>query len=289
MPRIVRGALLQATWTGDQRSMIDKHVACVDEAARAGAQVMCFQELFYGPYFCQIQDPKYYALTERIPDGPTTKLMQTLAKKHGMVLIVPMYEEDQTGVYYNTAAVIDADGRYLGKYRKTHIPQVNGFWEKFYFKPGNLGFPVFDTAVGKVGVYICYDRHFPEGPRLLGLHGAEIIFIPSATSRGLSMHLWEIEQRAHAIFNGVFVGTINRVGQEADFGPNDYYGTSYFCTPRGQYVPDVRTGDLKASDTREQLLVCDLDFDLVREVRNTWQFYRDRRPEMYPDIADTMA
>ncbi|HLD64835.1 MAG TPA: nitrilase-related carbon-nitrogen hydrolase [Pseudomonas sp.] len=289
MARIVRGALLQTTWTGDKQSMIDKHVSYVEQAAKEGAQVMCFQELFYGPYFCQIQDPKFYGYTEPMPSGPTTKLMQDLAKKHKMVLIVPMYEEDNTGVYYNTASVIDADGSYLGKYRKTHIPHINGFWEKFYFKPGNLGYPVFNTAIGRVGVYICYDRHFPEGPRMLGLHGAEIIFIPSATSRGLSMHLWEIEQRAHAIFNGVFVGTINRVGQETEFGPNDYYGSSYFADPRGQYVPDVRTGDLKASDTKEQLMVCDLDFDKIREARNTWQFYRDRRPEMYGDISTVSA
>ena len=285
MARIVRGALLQTTWTGDKQSMIDKHVSYVEQAAKEGAQVMCFQELFYGPYFCQIQDPKFYGYTEPMPSGPTTKLMQDLAKKHKMVLIVPMYEEDNTGVYYNTASVIDADGSYLGKYRKTHIPHINGFWEKFYFKPGNLGYPVFNTAIGRVGVYICYDRHFPEGPRMLGLHGAEIIFIPSATSRGLSMHLWEIEQRAHAIFNGVFVGTINRVGQETEFGPNDYYGSSYFADPRGQYVPDVRTGDLKASDTKEQLMVCDMDFDKIREARNTWQFYRDRRPDMYEDLV----
>ncbi len=289
MTRIVRGALLQATWTGDKQSMIDKHIAYVEQAAQGGAQVMCFQELFYGPYFCQVQDPKFYDYTERIPDGPTTRLMQEVARKNKMVLIVPMYEEEITGMYYNTAAVIDADGTYLGKYRKTHIPQVTGFWEKFYFKPGNLGFPVFDTAAGKIGVYICYDRHFPEGPRLLGLHGAELIFIPSATSRGLSMHLWEIEQRSHAIFNGVFVGTINRVGQEAELGPNDYYGTSYFADPRGQYVPDLRTGAGQASDKDEQLLIADLDLDLVRQVRNTWQFYRDRRPEMYNDLADPMA
>jgi N-carbamoylputrescine amidase len=289
MPRLIRGALLQATWTGDKQSMIDKHVAYVEQAAGQGAQVMCFQELFYGPYFCQVQDPQFYGYTESIPAGPTTRLMQDLARKHKLVLIVPMYEEDQTGVYYNTAAVIDADGSYLGKYRKTHIPHVTGFWEKFYFKPGNLGYPVFNTAVGRVGVYICYDRHFPEGPRMLGLHGAELIFIPSATSRGLSMHLWEIEQRAHAIFNGVFIGTINRVGQEAEFGSNDYYGSSYFTDPRGQYLPDLKTGVEVASDREEQLIVCDLDLDRVREVRNTWQFYRDRRPEMYGDIANPMA
>jgi N-carbamoylputrescine amidase len=258
--------------------MIEKHVRYIKEAAAGGAQVMCLQELFYGPYFCQVQDTKHYAYTERIPDGPTTKLMQELAKKHSIVLIVPMYEEDAPGIYYNTAAVIDADGKYLGKYRKTHIPHVNGFWEKFYFRPGNMGYPVFDTAVGRVGVYICYDRHFPEGARALGLHGAELVFIPSATSRGLSMHLWKIEQTAHAIANGYWVGTINRVGKETEFGPNDYYGTSYFADPRGQIVA-------QASDKDEQLLCADLDMDLVREVRNTWQFYRDRRPDMYDDLV----
>jgi beta-ureidopropionase len=214
-----------------------------------------------------------------VPGGPTVQLMQELARQHGMVLVVPVYEEEQTGVYYNTAAVIDADGKYLGKYRKTHIPQLKGFWEKFYFRPGNLGYPVWQTAVGKVGVYICYDRHFPEGARMLGLHGAEIVFIPSATSRGLSQHLWRIEQTSHAIANGYFVGTINRVGIEAEFGENDYYGQSYFCDPRGQFVGEV------ASDREEQLIVRDLNLDLIQEVRDTWQFYRDRRPEMYGDIA----
>lgn len=279
MPQIVRGALVQCTYTGNKKSMIDKHIAYIEEAAQRGAQVMCLQELFYGPYFCQVQDPKHYTWTEKIPDGPTTQLMQEIAKKHKMVLVVPMYEEEQTGVYYNTAAVIDADGTYLGKYRKTHIPHVNGFWEKFYFRPGNLGYPVFNTAVGKVGVYICYDRHFPEGARMLGLHGAEIVFIPSATSRGLSQHLWRIEQTSHAIANGYFVGTINRVGKEDEFGPNDYYGQSYFCTPRGEFVGEV------ASDKDEELIVRDLNLDLIQEVRNTWQFFRDRRPELYDDIV----
>ena len=167
MSRIVRGALLQASWTGDKELMIQKHEGFAHEASKQGAQVMLFQELFYGPYFCQVQDAQYYSYTELIPDGPTTKRMQDLAKQTGMVLVVPMYEEDAqaSGIYYNTAAVIDADGRYLGKYRKTHIPHVKGFWEKFYFRPGNTGYPVFETAVGKVGVYICYDRHFPEGAR----------------------------------------------------------------------------------------------------------------------------
>jgi beta-ureidopropionase len=274
----VKAALVQCTWTGDKDAMIEKHVRYIDEAGRSGVQVMCLQELFYGPYFCQVQDNKHFAYTEPIPEGPTTKLMQELARKHRMVLIVPMFEEERTGFYYNTAAVIDADGRYLGKYRKTHIPHVNGFWEKFYFRPGNTGYPVFETAVGKVGVYICYDRHFPEGARALGLNGAELVFIPSATSRGLSMHLWFIEQTSHAIANGYWVGTINRVGQEKEFGPNDYYGSSYFADPRGKIVA-------QASDKEEQLLCAELDMDLVREVRHTWQFYRDRRPDMYADLV----
>ncbi len=281
MARMVRGALLQATWTGDKQSMIDKHVDYARKAAQEGAQVMCFQELFFGPYFCQVQDSKWYGITEAIPDGPTTRLMQDLARDTKMVLIVPMYEQENTGVYYNTAAVIDADGTYLGKYRKTHIPQVTGFWEKYYFRPGNLGYPVFDTAVGKVGVYICYDRHFPEGARVLGLNGAELVFIPSATSRGLSQHLWRIEQTSHAIANGYFVGTINRVGIEKDLGDDDFYGQSYFCTPRGEFVGEV--GDAY----KEELLVRDLDLDLIKEVRDTWQFYRDRRPEMYGEITDS--
>jgi N-carbamoylputrescine amidase len=280
MPRIVRGALLQTDWTGDKESMIRKHEDAAHQASAQGAQVMCFQELFYGPYFCQVQDPQYYAYTECIPDGPTTKRMQDLAKQTRMVLVVPMYEEDEhvPGVYYNTAAVIDADGRYLGKYRKTHIPHVQGFWEKFYFRPGNLGYPVFETAVGKVGVYICYDRHFPEGARALGLNGAEIVFIPSATSRGLSEYLWRIEQVSHAVANGYFVGTINRVGIEP-LGEDDFYGESYFCDPRGQFVGAL--GD----DHKPELIVRDLDFDRILEVRNTWQWYRDRRPDAYGDLV----
>ena len=280
MARIVKGALLQANWTGDKESMIQKHEEYVHKAAKQGAQFMLFQELFYVPYFCQVQDKQYYSYTELIPDGPTTKRMQSLAKETGMVLVVPMYEEDSqtSGIYYNTAAVIDADGKYLGKYRKTHIPNVNGFWEKFYFRPGNLGYPVFDTAVGKVGVYICYDRHFPEGARALGLNGAEIVLIPSATSRGLSEHLWRIEQVSHAVANGYYVGTINRVGIEP-LGENDFYGQSYFVDPRGQFVGEV--GDAH----NEELLVRSLNLDLIQEVRQTWQWYRDRRPDAYEDLV----
>lgn len=283
MARIVRGALVQAKWTGDKDSMIQKHVEYARKAADQGAQVMCFQELFYGPYFCQVQRPEFFTYTEPIPNGPTTELMQKLAQELKMVLVVPMYEQDGVGVYYNTAAVIDSDGTYKGKYRKTHIPQLPGFWEKYYFRPGNLGYPVFDTAVGKIGVYICHDRHFPEGARVLGLNGAEIVFIPSATSRGLSQHLWRIEQTSHAIFNTYYVGTINRVGIE-EYGDDDFYGESYFCDPRGQFIGEL------ASAHDEELIVRDLDLDVIQEVRNTWHFYFNRRPELYePIVAATVS
>ena len=274
----IKAGLIQATWTGDKTTMIEKHLRYIAEAARQGVQVVCLQELFYGPYFCAVQDTQYYSLAEHIPEGPTTQLMQETARKHGMVLVVPIYEEEIPGVYYNAAAVIDADGTYLGKYRKSHLPHLPWFWEKFYLRPGNLGFPVFETAVAKIGVYICYDRHFPEGARALGLAGAELVFIPSATDRSESMHLWRIEQPAHAVANTYWVGTINRVGFERDFGPSDYYGSSYFVDPRGQVVAE-------ASDTEEQLLCAELDLDLIREIRNTWQFYRDRRPDMYGELV----
>ncbi len=278
MARTVTSAIVQVAWTGDKESMIELHEKHVAEAAAAGAQVMCFQELFYGPYFCQVQDTEFYSYAEAIPDGPTTKRFQELAAKHEMVLVLPMYEQEQAGFLYNTAAVIDADGTYLGKYRKTHIPQVKGFWEKFYFRPGNLGYPVFETAVGTVGVYICYDRHFPEGWRALGLAGAEIVFNPSATSRGLSAYLWQLEQTSAAVANMYFVGAINRIGIEP-LGDNDFYGTSYFANPRGQFV------DGTASDQTEELVVRELDLDLIDEVRSQWAFYRDRRPDLYGPLT----
>jgi N-carbamoylputrescine amidase len=288
MPRIVRGALIQATLcepatapvAAIKAAMIDKHVALIAEAAGGGAQVVCLQELFYGPYFCAEQQARWYDLTERVPDGPTTRLMGEVARRHEIVLIVPVYEEDLTGVYYNTAAVIDADGRYLGKFRKMHIPHcAPGFWEKFYFRPGNLGYPVFETRVGKVGVYICYDRHFPEGARCLGLNGAEIVFNPSATVAGLSEYLWKLEQPAHAVANGYFVGAINRPGFEEPWRIGEFYGQSYFCDPRGQMLAvGRRDGD--------DIVIADLDLDLIRQVRNTWQFYRDRRPETYGRLVD---
>jgi N-carbamoylputrescine amidase len=278
MPNLVRAALVQTKWTGDSASMIDLHEKYARDAAQQGAKILGFQEVFNAPYFCQVQEQKHYDWAEAIPDGPTVQRMCALARELGLVLVVPIYERESSGFLYNTAAVIDADGSYLGKYRKHHIPQLPGFWEKYYFRPGNLGWPVFDTAVGRVGVYICYDRHFPEGWRALGLAGAQIVYNPSATSRGLSSYLWKLEQPAAAVANEYFIAAINRVGVE-EYGDNDFYGTSYFVDPRGQFVGEPASGDA------EELVVRDLDLDLIETVRQQWQFYRDRRPDAYQSLT----
>jgi N-carbamoylputrescine amidase len=287
MARVVTCGLIQASsaCSSDEplkkirETNIEKHMKFLDQAGKQGVQIVCMQEIFTGPYFCAEQNTRWYDATEKIPDGPTTRLMQEVAKKYSMVVISPIYEEDGTGVYYNTAAVIDADGTYLGKYRKSHIPHTApGFWEKFYFKPGNLGYPVFKTKYADIGVYICYDRHFPEGARELGLNGAEIVFNPSATVAGLSEYLWKLEQPAHAVANAFFVGAINRVGTEKPWNIGEFYGQSYFCDPRGQIVA-------QASRDKDELITADLDLDKIREVRNVWQFYRDRRPETYGGLC----
>ena len=278
MSNLVRAALVQARWTGDTASMVGLHEKYAHDASAQGAKILGFQEVFNAPYFCQVQEAEHYRWAEPVPDGPTVRRMCALAKELGMVLAVPIFEVEGAGFYYNTAAVIDADGRYLGKYRKHHLPQLPGFWEKYYFRPGNLGWPVWDTAVGRVGVYICYDRHFPEGWRALGLAGAQLVYNPSATSRGLSSYLWKLEQPAAAVANEYIIAAINRVGVE-EYGDNDFYGTSYFVDPRGQFVGDP------ASDHDEELIVRDLDFDLIEQVRQQWAFYRDRRPDAYQSLV----
>jgi beta-ureidopropionase len=287
MPRVVRCGLIQASnvkppeagLPAIKKAMLDKHRKLIEQAARQKVKILCLQELFYGPYFCAEQETRWYDLTERVPEGPTVSEMQKLARKHKMAIVVPIYEEDQPGVYYNTAAMIDADGRYLGKYRKTHIPHCKpGFWEKFYFRPGNLGYPVFETAFAKVGIYICYDRHFPEGARALGLNGAEIVFNPSATVAGLSEYLWKLEQPAHAVANGYFVGAINRVGWEKPWKIGEFYGQSYFCDPRGKIIAE-------GPRDKDAVVVADLNLDMIEEVRSVWQFYRDRRPDAYAPLV----
>ncbi|MFB6307481.1 MAG: nitrilase-related carbon-nitrogen hydrolase [Flavobacteriales bacterium] len=287
MPRKIKSGLIQMSLakSGDEASieeisdaMIEKHIPYIEKAGEQGVQILCLQEIFNTPYFCPGQDPKWYAAAQPVP-GPITEQMQEYAKKYQMVIIVPIYEKEQSGIYYNTAAVIDADGSYLGKYRKNHIPQTNGFWEKFFFKPGNMGYPVFDTQYAKVGIYICYDRHFPDGARILGLNGAEIVYNPSATVAGLSQYLWKLEQPAHAAANGYFMGCINRVGVEKPWELGRFYGNSYFVDPKGQIFSE-------ASEDQDELLVAEFDLDMIDEVRSTWQFFRDRRPETYDDLVN---
>ena len=286
MARIVKSGLIQISIPkseGDgtieeiKESIIQKHIPFIEDAGKQGVQILCLQEIFNTPYFCPGQDAKWYASAETIP-GPTIERMQEYAKKYQMVMVVPIFEREQAGVLYNTAAVIDADGTYMGKYRKTHIPHTSGFWEKFFFRPGNLGYPIFETAYAKVGVYICYDRHFPEGARALGLNGAEIVYNPSATVKGLSQYLWKLEQPAHAVANGYFMGCINRVGTEKPWNLGEFYGNSYFVDPRGQILAE-------ASENQDELIVAELDLDMIEEVRATWQFFRDRRPEVYEELT----
>ena len=277
MPRIVKSGLIQMSLSiteGEgsieeiKESMVQKHIPLIEEAGERGVQILCFQEIFNTPYFCPGQDKAWYEAAETVP-----------GIKYNMVIIVPVFEKEQAGVLYNTAAVIDADGTYLGKYRKNHIPHTGGFWEKFFFKPGNLGYPVFQTKYAKVGVYICYDRHFPDGARCLGLNGAEIVYNPSATTKGQSQYLWKLEQPAHAVANGYFMGCINRVGREAPWHLGEFYGSSYFVDPRGQVIAT-------ASEDKDELLVAEFDLDMIEDVRSTWQFFRDRRPETYSKITD---
>ena len=285
MPRIVKCAHIQAanaTAEGSpeeiKAAMIAKHIPLIEDAGRKGVQILCLQEIFHGPYFCAEQDTKWYSTAEPVP-GPITDELAQYAKKFQMVIVIPVYEMALDGVYYNTAAVVDADGSYLGKFRKIHIPHTwPGFWEKFYFKPGNLGFPIFDTAYAKIGIFICYDRHFPECARVLALKGAEILFNPSATTSGKSQYLWELEQPAQAVANGVFIGANNRIGLEKPWEFGTFYGSSYFVDPRGEFLA-------KGSEDQDEVVVADLDLEVIREVRDGWQFFRDRRPEMYPEIC----
>jgi N-carbamoylputrescine amidase len=286
--RIVKAGLTQVGLRLDPKAhpieavreaMIDAHVTLIEAAAAAGVRVLGLQEVFSLPYFPAERDRRWFETAEAIPDGPTTRAMQAQAERHAMVIVAPIYERDADGTLYNSAAVIDADGAYLGTFRKIHIPKIDGFDEKFYFAPGNLGYPVFETAAGRLGVYICYDRHFPEGWRALALAGAEMVFNPSATFLGVSDHLWNLEQSAAAAANCFFVGTNNRVGSEPSFGSHRFYGSSYFASPRGEILA-------QGSAERDELVTADLDLDQIQAVREAWHFYRDRRPETYSSIVN---
>ena len=274
MTETVRCALIQTTGITPRDEMMAQQTILIRNAAAQGAQIIGLQELATGPYFCQNESDEWFDLAESVPDGPTTAEMMALAAELEVALVVPLFEEDDN-FFYNTAVVIDADGTFLGRYRKTHIPYAKTYREKYYFKPGNTGFPVFSTRFAKIGVYICYDRHFPEGARALGKNGAEIVFIPSATG-GRSKQYWHIEQRGHAIANGDFVATSNRVGKEST-GPNEFYGHSYFCDPYGRILSEA--------GEEEEVLIADIDLSSLRATHVDMPFWRDRRPETYDDLT----
>jgi len=242
----------------------------IREAAGKQAQILLLPEVFHELFFITDLNSRYFDMAEPIP-GPITEAMQKLARELEVVIVAPIYERVGRSVYYNSAAVIDADGSLLGVYRKNHIPLNTIFYEKLYFKPGNLGYPVFDTRYGKVGLLICHDRHYPEGARALALNGAEIVLIPSATpDKSLSRKVWEKELCAHAIFNEYFVAGLNRTGQEGNYF---YYGHSVAFDPTGEMVAQAGTD--------EEVLIVDCDLDLITQRRRAWQFYRDRRPDTY--------
>ncbi len=266
----VRLGLIQMNCSGERKVNLDRAETFVREAARRGAQIVLLPEVFHEFFFIIYLDMKYFDSAEPIP-GPITERMQGLAKELGIVLVVPIYERVERSVYYNSAAVIDADGRLLGTYRKNHIPLSTLFYEKLYFKPGNLGYPVFPTAFGRVGILICHDRHYPEGARALALNGAEILLVPSATpDASLSVRVWEKELCAHAIFNEYFVAGLNRVGREDKY---TYYGRSVVFDPAGE--------PLAQAGPEEEILLADCDLDQITQRRRAWQFYRERRPDTY--------
>lgn len=269
---MVRCGLVQAHAAPTKDETIKRQVELINVAADRGAKIIALQELCNGPYFCQEQSPDWFEYAEQIPDGPTVQRMIEVAADRGVVLVVPIFERDGHN-YYNSAAFIDAGGKYLGTYRKLHIPHTLNFYEKFYFRPGNLGMPVFDTAYARIGALICYDRHFPEAARMLGLAGAQIVFIPTATA-GVTKPLWMIESRAHAIVNGYFVGSINRVGVE-QLNDIDFYGSSYFCDPWGNVLE-------QGSEDQDEVVIADID---LAKARPQFYYYRDRRPETYGPVV----
>ncbi|MDG6991301.1 MAG: acyltransferase [Nitrososphaerota archaeon] len=265
----------------DTKDNVAKTTRLIEDAAKKGAEIVCLQELFNTIYFAYEQDPKYFDWAEPVPGGPTFKAMSAAAQKNGVALVVPMFERDTVvpGLFYNTTAFFDSKGKYLGKYRKASLPQLPGYMEKFYFSPGNLGYPVFELGEGgpKVATVTCYDRHFLEGPRIEALKGAQIIFIPTCTS--FYPELWELELRAHASFNTVFVAGVNRCGAEYPGQSRAYYGTSMVVDPTGAVMAKAGEGD--------QVLVVDVPLNKLEERRRMAPFLRDRRPELYREIGET--
>lgn len=283
----VKIALIQGSDAGSAARNLEVTIERIREAAASGAQIVCTQELFNLPYFCRVQDPDLFDLAEPVP-GPTTNALAGLAGELGVVIVASLFERRAAGLYHNTAAVIDADGRYLGKYRKMHIPQDPGFEEKFYFTPGDLGYKVWDTRFGRIGVLICWDQWYPEAARLAALGGAEILFYPTAigwlpeekAALGAAQHnAWETVQRGHAVANGCYVAAVNRVGVE---GATEFWGQSFVSDFYGQIVA-------RAPVSEEQILVADCDLKALEATRRIWPFFRDRRIDSFAGLTRRMT
>ncbi len=291
-PKISRRAvtlgLIQTSCSEDPAENLEKTLARTEEAARRGAQIISTQELFRSQYFCQAEDHKYFELAEPIP-GPTTKAFQKVARKHQIVVIASIFEKRAAGIYHNSAAIIDADGSLLGIYRKMHIPDDPLYYEKFYFTPGDLGFRAWETRYGKIGALICWDQWYPEAARLTALHGAEILFYPTAigwhpsekAEAGAAQHsAWETIQRSHAVANGCYVAAVNRIGLEKPAGGDgiEFWGQSFVAGTSGEILQ-------KGSTDREEILLVEVDLAKVDVTRTHWPFFRDRRIDAYSDLT----
>jgi N-carbamoylputrescine amidase len=280
--------LLQHACTGDPKANLKKSLALAEKAAKKGAKIICTQELFRSQYFCQNEDHENFKLAESIP-GPSTHAFQKLAKKYGVVIVASLFEKRASGLYHNTAVIIDADGALLGIYRKMHIPDDPLFYEKFYFTPGDTGFRAWGTKFGRIGVLVCWDQWYPEGARLTALQGAEIIFYPTAigwhpsekAEYGENQHgAWEVIQRSHAVANGCYVAAVNRIGHETPIGGDgiEFWGQSFVAGTSGQILA-------KASVEKEEVLLVPIELDKVDVTRTHWPFLRDRRIDAYGDLT----
>ncbi len=285
---IVKLGLVQMSCGNDPETNLQKAVHRIRQAADLGAQIICLPELFQSLYFCQTEEHINFGLAEAVP-GPTTNFLGEVAKEREVVVIASLFERRAPGIYHNTAAVIDADGQYIGKYRKMHIPDDPLYHEKFYFVPGDLGFKAFDTRYGRIGVLICWDQWYPEAARLTALSGAQIVFYPTAIGwlpaereehGETQLSAWQAIQRSHAIANGLFVAAVNRVGHEGEKSPGgiDFWGSTFVCGPMGNMIA-------AASCEREDVVVAACDLQSVDIVRTHWPFLRDRRLESYGDLS----
>ncbi|MFN2508569.1 MAG: carbon-nitrogen hydrolase [Chthoniobacterales bacterium] len=284
-------ALVQMRCGADPAANLEKAIASIRDAARQGGQIVCLPELFRSQYFCQAEDHANFALAEPVP-GPTTSRLEEVARELGVVIVASLFEKRGAGVYHNTAAVIDADGKFVGKYRKMHIPDDPAFYEKFYFTPGDLGFKAWPTAHGNIGVCVCWDQWYPEAARLTALQGAQLLFYPTAIGwhpaekerYGKAQHsAWETIQRSHAIANGCYVAAVNRVGYEAPAGGAgvEFWGQSFICAPSGEIL-------VRGSIDREELVIAEVEWKRVDEHRTHWPFLRDRRIDAYAGIEQRL-